>query len=490
MTVSLFTSRVVLDALGVEDYGINNVVGGLVVMFSLLSGSLSSSISRFLTFELGKGDVEKLTSVFSSAVTIQLGLSVAVLLLSETVGLWFINNKLVIPESRMYAANWVFQMSLLTFIINLISVPYNAAIIAHEKMSAFAYISIIEAFGKLAIAYGLIISTIDKLILYSVLLAILALLLRLIYGIYCKRHFEECSYHFVYDHALLKKMFGFAGWNFIGSSSALFRDQGGNILINMFCGPTVNAARGIAFQVHTAINSFVSNFMLALDPQITKSYAKGEYTYMMALLFRGAKFSYYILLLLSLPILVNTEFILRFWLRHVPDHTVLFVQLVLLFGMCESISGPLITAVKATGRIRDYQLVVGGLQTLNFPISYLLLRMGAMPESVLVVSIFISHFCLFSRLYMLSRTIEFDALFFLRKVYFNVLKITVVSFCFSWAFSTIFSIGSINVIIHMVLTVLTTLLVEFCIGCTKSERMFVMERIRIIIRHDKNRRSF
>ena len=234
MAVSLYTSRVVLQTLGVEDFGIYNVVGGVVAMFSVISGSLSAAISRFITYELGKGDKDKLIRIFSSSVTIQLGLGIVILILAEAIGVWFLNAKMTIPLNRIYAANWVFQLSILTFIINLISVPYNAAIIAHEKMSAFAYISIFEAVAKLLIVYMLLWSPFDKLIFYAILMASVALIIRFIYGYYCKRHFEECTYHFIFDRELLKKMFGFAGWNFIGAASAVLRDQGGNIVINLF----------------------------------------------------------------------------------------------------------------------------------------------------------------------------------------------------------------------------------------------------------------
>lgn len=357
MAVSLYTSRIVLNALGVEDFGIYNVVGGVVTMFSVLSGSLSAAISRFITYEIGKGNQDKLNKIFSSAVTIQLGLAGIIILLAETIGIWFLNIKMNIPELRMEAANWVFQFSILTFAINLISVPYNACIIAHEKMSAFAYISILEAIGKLAIAYLIVVSPMDKLIFYAILMCIVALIVRFTYGNYCKRHFSECTYHFIWDKQLLKQMFGFAGWNFIGAASAVLRDQGGNVVINLFCGPTVNAARGIAFQVNTAVNQFVTNFMTALNPQITKSYAAGNKEYMMTLIFQGARLSFYMLLLLSLPILINTHYILGLWLKLVPDHAVLFVQLVLIFAMSESISQPLITAMLATGKYVTIRLL-------------------------------------------------------------------------------------------------------------------------------------
>lgn len=275
----------------------------------------------------------------------------------------------------------------MTFAINLISVPYNASIIAHERMSAFAYISILEAIGKLAIAFLIVISPMDKLVFYAILMCAVALIVRVAYGVYCKKHFEECTYHFIFDKELLKRMFGFAGWNFIGATSAVLRDQGGNVVINLFCGPAVNAARGIAFQVNNAISGFVTNFMTALNPQITKSYAAGDKDYMMTLIYQGARLSFYMLLLLSLPVLVNTHYILSLWLKIVPDHAVLFMQLVLVFAMSESISNPLITAMLATGKIRNYQLVVGGLQMMNLPVSYVFLRIGMFPEVVIVVAI-------------------------------------------------------------------------------------------------------
>lgn len=333
--------------------------------------------------------------------TIQLLLSLIIVVLIESVGVWFLNAKMTIPADRITAANWVLQFSIITFVINLISIPYNAAIIAHERMSAFAYISILEAVCKLAIAFLIMVSPMDRLVFYAILMCVVSVIVRFTYGHYCKKHFTECTYHFHWDKDILKKMFGFAGWNFIGASSAVLRDQGGNIVINLFYGPSVNAARGIAIQVNNAVSGFVSNFMTALNPQITKSYASGDKEYMMALIYQGARLSFYMLLLLSLPILINTHYILIIWLKLLPEHAVLFVRLILVFAMCESISNPLITAMLATGNIRNYQIVVGGLQMMNLPVSYICLRLGCMPESVLIVAIVISQCCLVARLYML-----------------------------------------------------------------------------------------
>lgn len=477
MVVSLYTSRVVLHTLGVEDFGIYNVVGGVVAMFSVISGSLSAAISRFITYELGKGDKNKLSRIFSSSVTIQLGLGLIIFIFAEAIGVWFLNTKMTIPVSRMYAANWVFQLSILTFIINLISVPYNAAIIAHEKMSAFAYISILEVVAKLIIVYMLLWSPFDKLVFYAILMAIIAMVIRFVYGYYCKRHFEECTYRFIFDKELLKKMFGFAGWNFIGAASAVLRDQGGNIVINLFCGPAVNAARGIAYQVNNAISGFVGNFMMALNPQITKSYAAGDKEYMMTLIYQGARLSFYILLLLSLPVIINAHYILTLWLKTVPEHTTLFVQLVLIFAMSESISNPLITAMLATGNIRNYQIVVGGLQMMNLPISYILLKNGCMPETVLIVAICISQCCLTARLYMLKGMIGLSVRKYVSKVYFNVFAVTILSSIIPCISSYYLSATFINFIMICIISVICTFTVIYFVGCNRNERQFVLSKI-------------
>ena len=480
MVVSLYTSRVILNALGVEDFGIYNVVGGVVAMFTVISGSLSAAISRFITYELGKGDQSKLNKIFSASVTIQLLLSLIIVVLIESVGVWFLNAKMTIPAERMTAANWVLQFSIVTFVIGLISVPYNAAIIAHEKMSAFAYISILEAIGKLAIAFFIMWSPIDKLIYYAILMCTVAVIVRLTYGHYCKKHFTECTYHFHWDKDILKQMFGFAGWNFIGASSVVFRDQGGNIILNIFFGPTVNAARGIANQVNTAITGFVQNFMTALNPQITKSYASGDGEYMMTLIFQGARLSFYMLLLLSLPVLINTHYILVIWLKIVPEHAVLFVRLIMIFAMCESISNPLITAMLATGKIRNYQIVVGGLQLLNLPLSYICLKTGFVPESILVVAIIISLACLFARLYMLRGMIGLSSILYMKNVFLNVLVVALLSTIIPYMLFCYMKETFFSFIIITLIAVLCTLVVEFYIGCNQKERFFVLNKVRNI----------
>ena len=475
LLVSLYTSRVILNALGVEDYGIYNVVGGVVTMFSLLSSSLSSAISRFITFELGKGDLQRLKDVFSASVTIQIAISVIIVVLIEIIGVWFLNTHMVIPDDRMTAANWVLQFSVLTFVIGLISVPYNAAIIAHEHMSAFAYISILEAVGRLAVALLIVHSPIDRLIFFAGFVAVVGVIVRIVYGWYCKRHFSECTYHFRWDGALLRQMFSFAGWNFIGCAAGLFREQGTNILINLLFGPTVNAARAIAVKVNTVITGFVQNFMMALNPQITKSYASGDHAYMFTLIFQGARLSFYMLLFLSLPVIFSTHYILVLWLKLVPEHTVPFIQLALICAMSESLSNPLITAMLATGRIRNYQIVVGGLLLLGFPITYVCYKVGLAPEYVYVVYILISQCCLAARLLMLRGMINIKVREYLRKVYLNVIVVTIVAAIIPWLISRHMEECLSTFLIVSLISVVCSALTIYFIGCNNAER----EKVRV-----------
>jgi len=477
MVISLYTSRVILNVLGVEDFGIYNVVGGVVTMFSIISGSLSAAIGRFITYELGKENQSGLNKIFSASVTIQLLLSLIITILIETIGVWFLNNKMTIPTERIAAANWVLQFSIITFVINLISVPYNATIIAHEKMSAFAYISILEGFGKLGIAFLILISPIDRLIYYSILMCSVAVIVRWTYGYYCKRHFSECVYHFHWNKNILKKMFGFAGWNFIGATSAVLRDQGGNVIINLFCGPTVNAARGIASQVNGAIMGFVNNFMMALNPQITKSFASGDRAYMMTLIFQGARLSFYMLLFLSLPVISNAHYILTLWLKIAPEHTATFVQLTLVCAMGESISNPLITAMLATGQIKKYQIIVGGLQLLNLPLSYMFLHMGYSPETVIMVAIFLSQCCLAARLYLLRGMIGLSSILFLKKVYLNIIAVTSISASAPLCLANYMEETFLSFVLSSVVSMTCTAITILYIGCNRKERVFVIEKL-------------
>lgn len=481
MIVSLYTSRIILNALGVVDYGIYNVVGGVVTMFSMISGSLSTAISRFLTFAIGKGEEQNLCNIFSTSVNIQIIIAFIILILTETIGVWFLNTKIVIPDDRLNAANWVFQFSIITFIINLISVPYNATIIAHEHMSAFAYISIIEAVGKLVIAYFIIINPIDRLIFFSLMVTLLSLIIRIIYGQYCKKHFSETAYHFILKKKLLKDMFGFAGWNFLGSSAMILREYGGNILINLFCGPAINAAKSIASKVNSTTQGFVNSFMMAINPQITKSYAIKDFNYMFTLINQGARLSFYMMLLLSLPIIFNVNYILKLWLVTVPEHTNTFVCLTLILTMSDVLSNTLITAILSTGKVKKYQIAISSLQILNIPISYICLVLGCIPEIVIVIAIIISNLALFLRLIMLRKVIPINIPIFIKKVYLNVLSVSFLSSIIPYYFSQIFVIENLSrFFILSSVSITCTLLVIFFVGCNSKERLKIKNKAKFL----------
>lgn len=481
LVINLYTSRILLKALGVDDYGIYNAVGGIVTMFTIISGSITAAITRYLTFELGKGDHDKLSKVFSTAVIIQTAIAAIVVLLAETIGLWFLNTQMNIPADRMVAANWVYQLSIITFAINLVSIPYNASIVAHEKMSTFAYISLYEGIIKLIIAYTILISPIDTLIFYALSLCFLSVSVRAIYSIYCKRKFQECTLKWIFDKPLIKEMFGFAGWNFIGAASGLLRDQGGNIVINIFCGPAANAARGIAYQVNHAVHSFLSSFTTAMHPQITKSYAANNNSYFTSLLFRGSKLSYFILFILSLPIILNTEYIVNLWLGQNPEHTTDFIILVLILSMSEAISMPLITAMLATGNIKKYQIIVGGLNMMNLPISYTLLKIGLSPNYVFITAIIISQLCLFARLVLLRGMINLDSIGFIKDVYLRIIITTVASMVIPVAVKTYYPTNIYTFILVTALTVLSSICCIWSIGVTKDERGIINRQIKKII---------
>lgn len=478
MLVSLYTSRVVLNTLGVEDYGIYNVVGGFVAMFSLISNSLSASVSRFLTFELGRGDMERLKETFSTSLMIHLALAGIVFLLAESIGIWFLNTQMTIPEERLYAANWVFQASIISFMFGLCSVPYNASIASHERMSAFAYIGMLDVVLRLLIVLFIAYSpfSFDRLIVYSLLLVAVGMSLQCIYLWYCRKHFEECRFKLHFDKSYWKEMSAFAGWNFIGATSGLLKDQGINVLLNLFLGPIVNAARGISVSVNTAVSGFSGNFMAAINPQITKSYASGDRGYMFSLVERGARFSFYIILLFALPIIFETDFILTLWLKHYPDHTVNFVRLILLLSLCEILSNTLVTLQLATGKIRNYQLAVGGMQLMNFPVSYICLKIGLPPESTFIVAILISLSCLCLRLVFLRGMVGLPVRCFLRNVCCNVMLVLVIAsilpslLCFNLQEG--WGRFSIVVAVSLVCVALTV----YFIGCNAIERRFILDK--------------
>lgn len=428
MLVTLYTSRVVLAQLGISDYGIYNVVGGVVMMFAFLNNSMASATQRYLTFELGRGDQEKIKTVFATALNIHIIIGLIIILLAETVGLWFLNYKMNIPADRMVAANWVFQFSIFAFFTDILQVPYNAALIAHEKMNIYAYISILEAVLKLVIVYLLSISPFDKLIAYAILIFFVQQIIRAIYKIYCRRKYPECRFALVWDKALYKEMSGFAGWNLFGSVAWILRDQGLNIVLNLFFGPVINAARGVASQVSNAVMGFITNFQTALNPEITKHYAQNDILEMESLAYKGLKFSFFLLFVITLPLCLNIEPVLHIWLKEVPDYAAYFIILILVDALVGNMFGvPLMTSLAATGKIRNYQIVVSAVILLIVPVAYVVLKITDDPASVFYVSIVLNFISGFVRFLYCRKQIGFSLARLNKEVLLPILKVIVVS---------------------------------------------------------------
>ena len=409
MAVSLYTSRVVLATLGVDDYGLYSVVGGIVSMLSFLNSSMAGATQRFLNMEIGKRDFAQLQKVFNTSQVIHIAIAIIVFILAETIGSWFLNTYMNIAEERLRAANWVFQLSVLSFIITIISVPYNAAIIAHEKMSAFAYISVIEILLRLAIVYMLYLTSWDKLIVYAVLRALIAIVIRLIYSWYCSRNFEECKkFDLHYDREVLKKMSGFSGWTVVGALGGVSHTQGIAIVINLFFGVAVNAAQGVANQVIGVVNQFVTNFMIALNPQIVKSYAANNLTGMHQLLQRGCRMGFFLVTFFAIPLIIEAPFILSLWLKEVPPYTVIFVRIILFTSIFNSFASPLAHAKGATGNIRNYQILLTSLGLIHVPLAWICFELGGEPYAAMIVYLVLIIIMQICRIYMVCNSIDMD----------------------------------------------------------------------------------
>jgi O-antigen/teichoic acid export membrane protein len=481
MLVSLFTSRIILNILGIEDYGIYNVVGGVVTMFSVFTISLSAAISRFITFELGQNNKERLSVIFSTSVNLLLLLSLIVVLAIEVVGVWFLNVKLNIPASRIDAANWVMQCSIIIFVLNLVSVPYNASIIAHERMGAFAYISILEVALKLVVAYSLYISSLDKLKTYAVLLVSVALVIRLVYGLYCRRHFSECKYRMVYDKSFLKEMGRFTGWNLMGSGVYIFNTQGVNIITNLFFGVSVNAARGIAMQVDGIIKQFVTNFTTALNPQITKSYASDNMDYMFTLVCKGAKYSYFLMFFFVVPFIYETNLILKLWLNNVPEYAPLFLRLTVIGTLCDILGNSTANAAWATGNVRRYYIYVGSVGCLVFPLSYLAFACGLPAYASYLIFIFIYVILIFIKLYIIKGLINFPIGKFNKEVLMRIIPVSVLAFLLPGVFYFNMNASFLRLLLVALSSTLSIVVCGYIVGLEPSERKMITCKLYALI---------
>lgn len=485
MIVSLYTSRVVLNILGVEDYGVYNVTGGVIAMFAFLSTAMSSATQRYITFALGKGDKKRLNVVFNTAVFIHIIISLFVLILGETVGLWFVVNKLVIPEGREFAAMCVYQCSILTSLIAIMSVPYNADIVANEKMSAFAYISILEVILKLLIVFTLVVIPADKLISYAVLMVCVQISIRFVYVRYCSIHFEESKIQRVIDKPLLKEMASFAGWSFFGNFAYVLYGQGVNMLLNIFFGPVVNAARGIAVQVQTAVHQFAGSFQMAINPQITKNYASGNLQQMHMLMFRSSRFSFFLLFFLILPVLLETNFMLTLWLKIVPDNAVAFTQIMLCIMLLNPFASPLTIANQATGKIKIYQVVVGCTLMSILPVSYIVLKLGTPAYTVFMVHFVIEAIAVFLRMFMMRNLVDLPISQYVKNVYMPIAITVFIAIILPTFVHIQFEEGWLRFVLVGFTCVLSVGLSVFVIGLTKHEREIILDKGLRILRVKK-----
>lgn len=471
--VTLYTSRVVLNTLGVEDFGIYNVVGGVVTMMAFLSGAMSSATQRFLSFELGKNDIQQLHNVFKMSVNIHLLIILIVVLVAESVGLWFINNHLVIAVERLAAANWVFHCALFSFCCTILAVPYNAAIIAYEKMSAFAYISIVDVILKLGVVFGLSSYCGDKLQFYAFLLAFVSLIILACYYAYARWQFDVSRFSWYWDAELFKTLFSYTGWNLFGNLASVATNQGVNILLNMFFGAPVNAARAIAFQISGAIMGFVTSLQTAINPQIVKSYACEKNQYTLQLVFSGARYSFFLLYMLSIPFLLQTEIILKAWLGVFPEQTADFCRLVIVDSLIISLSGTLMTAFQATGRIKKYQVVVGSIILCNLPLSYVFLRLGCNANVTLLIGISISMCALFARVVLLSAIFDDVKIRFIELIT-RVFWVFSLSLCIANMLPSVGGNQFVQFLVHCILYWFIVSLFVLMIGVSKQERQFIV----------------
>lgn len=470
MIVSLFTVRIVLNTLGVVDYGIFNVVAGIVSMFSFLSGTMASASQRFFSFEIGKNNPKKLKGTFSAMVIIYAAIGLVIILGTETIGLWFLNYKMVIPPDRLIAARWVYHFSILSFVMSIITIPYQAVIIARERMKAYAYISIIEVLLKLLIVYLLLIFSFDKLKLYALLMFSATVIVTFIYRTYCKNKFQEAKFNILIDKQMFLEILSYSGWNIIGSVSVALRDQGVNILLNLFFNPVVNAARGIAFQINAVLLNFTNNFYTAVRPQITKSYASGDLKYMRELVFQSSKFAFYLMMFLSIPLLLETEYILTLWLKNLPQDVIIFSQLVIINSLVEVMNLPLVSAIQATGQMKLYQTTVSVILLLNLPVSFVFLKMGFPPEITMIISIIISLISFIPRLIICQKTTQIPAILYFKNVFLKNLTVFTFTFIIPLLISFIIHDGFIRLTIICFSEIISGALIVYFLGLTKIEQ--------------------
>lgn len=480
MIVGLYTSRIMLKALGVDNYGIKAAVGGIVAMTGLITNTMSGSISRFLTYGLGKGNKEELKAIFSTSINAQLILSVIIVVALETIGVWFLNTEASIPEGRMIAANWVLQCSIVITVLSLVSVPYNSLIIAHEHMAIYAYMSIVDVVLKLAIVYAIIVFNGDRLILLSLFDVCVSVFMRGYYQWYCKKHFEEAHYNFkTFDKKLLKKMTAFSGWTLLGTWAWIFNTQGSTMLVNVYYGVAYNAARGFANAVNSAIQSFVTNFTTAFTPQLTKCYAAGQREEAFKLTNRGTKFTWLLMLVFIVPVFIEADSLLDLWLGEAPAYSALFLRFAMFESLAFQTGGTLLKLVYADGRVKKYQIAVTCFVFFGFPTSWLIMHLGGPVWTPYAVFIFFYSAVDIVRFYVIPKTIpDFSIKKHIGEVLIPCFIATLLALLLPLFFCMILKKSLIRFCILIPLSVLWVVLCAYYIGLTKNERVFVTDVVR------------
>lgn len=478
MAIGLITSRVILKTLGVDDFGIYNIVGGVVILFSFISNSLRNATQRFLSYELGKKNEDGLRRVLNASITCHVLIGIVLLILSETVGLWFVKTQLNIPVERQYAADWVYQFSILTFLLHILQVPYNATIISYEKMSFYAYVSIVEVLLKLGIVYLLLAANWDKLIIYSALVSVVALIILVINAGYCRWSLKTGKLILGYDKDLLGKLMGFSGWSMINGSSVLFAQQGGNILLNIFKGISANAAFGIANQVTNAVYAFVSNFQYAFQPQIVKLYALGNRIDLYKLVNRTSSVSFYLLLLIAIPFSIEADYVIKLWLGTVPTYSANFCILMIVYFLLDSIQAPLWMLIYGTGNIKTYTLWTASLSILNIPISLILLKYGCSIYSVFYVRILLNVACCCYRFIYIKRFIGFPNTVYLKNVVLRASLVATLAYSVSLLIKHQQLIPNIHPILIVLLSIIITFLSISVFGFCAEDRIAIKSLIK------------
>ena len=485
MLVSLYTVRVVLDVLGAEDFGIYNVVAGIVTMFTFLSGAMATACQRYFSFELGRKDYEQLKKTFSVSLISYIVVAVVLLLFAESVGLWFVYNKLDIPSDRVHAARLIYHASVVSLFFTIITTPYMASIIAHEDMSVYAYLSIIEAFLKLLVPLLLPLFVFDKLVLYGYFLAGVVAISTFLYRTVSRRRYVECRSGWYWDKKLFKELMSYTGWNMFGSSVQVFKFQAVNIVLNQFFNPVVVASRSIANQVNHAVKSFAQNFSTAVRPQIIKSYAAGKLVEMNLLVFRSCKATFYLMFVFVLPLCLEMDFVLSLWLKTPPQYVVIFTQLVLIDALIESVSFPLMTVAQATGKIKLYQSAIGGVLLLNLPISFLALSFGFSPVSVFVIAIFLSVLSSMLRFVILRTLVDFPIKTFLVKVGLPLFFCSISSLFISSLIVFFLFENFLRLLITVIVSFIVFSLLIFLFALENQEKTVFRSKIQEILKHKK-----